>query len=82
MIILHGKREDEHSTVISRKISADSPVCGAFIKEVSRSLAAQIYISRWVKNIIQYYYVLFHCVHEIIYVIEKATSEELKMTLQ
>ena len=77
------KNEDARRLVFSLKVSADSPVCGACRKEVSRSLDDQTYIPRWVKRLKDAGSTcsISLCKQNIFVSLNKATSEELKMTL-
>ena len=77
------KSEDAHSLFFCLKVSADSPVYGACRKEVSRSLADQTYIPRWVKRLNDAGSTcsISLCKQNVFVSLKKATSEELKMTL-
>ena len=73
------KSEDPCRYVFNLKISANSPVCGACRKEVSRSLADQTYILRWVKRIknADSTCSISLCKQNIFASLKKATSEDL-----
>ena len=77
------KSEDACRLVFSLKVSANSPVCGACRKKVSRSLADQTYIPRWVKRLKDACSTcsISLCKQNIFVSLKKATSEELKTTL-